>query len=74
MNTVLKNKDNEIHCNFGKNQIHFNHLTISYAIVQPCQGTATVHDSHFTSWWHDYPKPDSNEMYTIPIRIKHETC
>ena len=50
---------------------HFSH---GYAIVQPCQGTATVQVAQFMSWWHVYPKPDSNEIYTHPTRIKHENC
>ena len=41
--------------------------TDSYAIVQPCQGLATVQDDQFTSWWHGQPKPDYNEIDTHPI-------
>ena len=58
-----------------KEKICFNHLTtISYAIVQPCLGTATIQDAQFTSWWHEYPKPDFNEINTHPTRIKHGYC
>ena len=45
-----------------------------YATVQPYQGMAMVQDAQLTSWWHDYPKPDFNEIYTQPTRIKHENC
>ena len=32
-------------------------------------GLATVQDAQFTSWWHGYPKPDSNKIYTHPTQI-----
>ena len=47
---------------------------VTHTIVQPFQGSAIVQDAQFTSWWHGYPKPDSNEIYTQLTGIKHENC
>ena len=75
MNTTLKKYEQRNSLKKEKDFFFLTYLTtILYAIVQLCQGSDMDRDAQFTSRWYGHPKPDSNEIYTRPTRIKHEKC